>query len=336
MPSRGTSITIVYTAWDNVANAPKTGDVANHTLRWIKDGTASAPTNAASEVDSTNVPGEYKLTLTTTEGTCDFGKLAGKSSTAGVSIIGVAVTFEAVPLTGAQMATAIWQDATAGDFTVASSIGKALYIANVAPGAAGGHFIAGSNAATTISGLTTGALSCTTITASGAVAFQSTFAVTTSTALGAISGSTVTFSGAVAFQSTFAVTGAFTATNASNSIVGCKISTGTGAGQLQIANGQVFSEMSLHNGTAQAGGASTITLAAGASATTDFYKNRTVNIIGGTGAGQTNGITAYNGTTKVATVKNAWAVQPDATSLYSIEAFTAATTGTGSAILLLP
>lgn len=53
-------------------------------------------------------------------------------------------------LTAAQIATGVWQDATAGDFTTASSIGKALYIANVAPGAAGGHFIAGANAATSI------------------------------------------------------------------------------------------------------------------------------------------------------------------------------------------
>ncbi len=60
--------------------------------------------------------------------------------------------------------------------------------------------------AVTFSGLTTGALSCSTITASGAVAFQSTFAVTTSTALAALSCTTLTASGAVAFQSTFAVT----------------------------------------------------------------------------------------------------------------------------------
>ena len=53
-------------------------------------------------------------------------------------------------LTAAAIATGVWQDATAGDFTTASSIGKALYIANVAPGAAGGHFIAGANAATSI------------------------------------------------------------------------------------------------------------------------------------------------------------------------------------------
>jgi hypothetical protein len=58
-------------------------------------------------------------------------------------------------LTAAQIATGVWQDATAGDFTVASSIGKALYIANIAPGAAGGHFIAGSNAGTTTFGALT-------------------------------------------------------------------------------------------------------------------------------------------------------------------------------------
>lgn len=44
-------------------------------------------------------------------------------------------------LTAAAIATGIWQDATAGDFTVASSVGKSLYIANVAPGASGGHAI---------------------------------------------------------------------------------------------------------------------------------------------------------------------------------------------------
>lgn len=59
-------------------------------------------------------------------------------------------------LTAAAVATGVWQDAVAGDFTVASSVGKALYVANIVPGAAGGHFIAGTNAATTITtGLTT-------------------------------------------------------------------------------------------------------------------------------------------------------------------------------------
>lgn len=64
-------------------------------------------------------------------------------------------------LTAAQIATGIWQDTTAGDFTTASSIGKALYTGNFVPGAAGGLFIAGSNAATTvnITGNITGNLS---------------------------------------------------------------------------------------------------------------------------------------------------------------------------------
>jgi hypothetical protein len=57
-------------------------------------------------------------------------------------------------LTAAQIATGVWQDSTAGDFTTASSIGKALYVANVAPGGSGGHMIAGSNAATTFASVT--------------------------------------------------------------------------------------------------------------------------------------------------------------------------------------
>lgn len=63
-------------------------------------------------------------------------------------------------LTAAQIATGVWQDTTAGDFTVASSIGKSLYTGNVAPGGANGLLIAGSNAATTFATLTsTGAFS---------------------------------------------------------------------------------------------------------------------------------------------------------------------------------
>lgn len=71
-------------------------------------------------------------------------------------------------------------------------------------------------------------------------------------------------------------------------------------------------------GTAQAGAASTITLRSGASAVTDFHKDQVVFVLSGTGSGQTNRITAYNGTTKVATVGTAWATQPDATSVYLV------------------
>lgn len=97
MATRGVSMTVQYRAWDTSANAPKTGDVANHTLRWIKDGTAGAPTNSPSEVDATNAPGVYKLTLTATEADADIGDLAGKSSTANVVLIGPQIQFERLP-----------------------------------------------------------------------------------------------------------------------------------------------------------------------------------------------------------------------------------------------
>lgn len=72
------------------------------------------------------------------------------------------------------------------------------------------------------------------------------------------------------------------------------------------------------DGTAQAGGATSITLAAGASAVTDFYKWQVITILGGTGAGQSRIGLGYNGTTKVLTVHRAWATNPDNTSTYVI------------------
>jgi hypothetical protein len=74
-------------------------------------------------------------------------------------------------------------------------------------------------------------------------------------------------------------------------------------------------------GTGQAGGSTTtIKLAAGASATDDYYVGMSIEITGGTGDGQAGEIIAYNGTTKVATVAKAWATPPDETSEYSIGA----------------
>lgn len=69
---------------------------------------------------------------------------------------------------------------------------------------------------------------------------------------------------------------------------------------------------------AQGGGASTITLHVAASSVTDFYKGTTVHVYSGAGAGQSRFITAYDGTTKVATVDSAWATQPNNTSLFVI------------------
>jgi hypothetical protein len=71
-------------------------------------------------------------------------------------------------------------------------------------------------------------------------------------------------------------------------------------------------------GTAQAGAAGTITLQAGATSITNAFNRSYIYIISGTGSGQNREITAYNGTTKVATVSPNWGVNPDATSVYRI------------------
>ena len=55
------------------------------------------------------------------------------------------------PPTVGAIATAVWQDTTAGDFTVASSIGKSLYTTGNAPGAASGLALVGSNMGTATS-----------------------------------------------------------------------------------------------------------------------------------------------------------------------------------------
>lgn len=95
-----------------------------------------------------------------------------------------------------------------------------------------------------------------------------------------------------------------------------------GYGPLMRACG--FSETLLASaltGTAQAGGTSTITLAAaGTSAVDGAYVGMPIRITGGTGSGQSSMIVAYNGTTKVATVLSAWTTPPSGTSTYSIDA----------------
>ncbi len=72
-------------------------------------------------------------------------------------------------------------------------------------------------------------------------------------------------------------------------------------------------------GTAQAGSATSITLAAGDSAVASIYVGMLIFLDSGTGVGQVGYCTAYNGSTKVATV-NAWSlgVAPVSGSTYVI------------------
>jgi len=76
--------------------------------------------------------------------------------------------------------------------------------------------------------------------------------------------------------------------------------------------------MVLRSGTLQAGGASSATLDAGASSTTNFFNDDILALVGGTGAGQARVITGYNGASKIATVNSGWSVNPDVTTKYII------------------
>ena len=70
--------------------------------------------------------------------------------------------------------------------------------------------------------------------------------------------------------------------------------------------------------TAQSGTTSSIVLDASASVTTDYYKYAIVYVLSGTGAGQARQITAYNGTSKAATVAPAFITAPSSDSEFVI------------------
>ena len=74
------------------------------------------------------------------------------------------------------------------------------------------------------------------------------------------------------------------------------------------------------DGTAQAGAAGSITLAASEPTTLDIFKGAVVAIYAGTGAGQARMITTYS-TGRVASVVPNWITSPDNTSKYIIHAF---------------
>jgi hypothetical protein len=121
MPLQGTSFPLRYFAYDTTNKVGKTGDVANHTIKLQRDNNAPVNlTNALTEIDATNLPGWYKVNLTTSETVADSLLIAGKSSTPGIIIQGTQIALES----SAQLST-IWSElTTSGNMTVVNSIGK--------------------------------------------------------------------------------------------------------------------------------------------------------------------------------------------------------------------
>lgn len=118
-------------------------------------------------------------------------------------------------------------------------------------------------------------------------------------------------------SSSFAAGAINAAALAADAITDAKVASDVTIASVTGAVGSVTAD-SVHTGTAQAGGASSITLAAGASATNNIYNYQRIDITSGTGAGQSAIIIDYVGSTKVATVDYAWNVTPDNTSVYRV------------------
>ena len=72
------------------------------------------------------------------------------------------------------------------------------------------------------------------------------------------------------------------------------------------------------SGTAQAGTATTITIAATTDVGDGIINRNLIVIVSGTGAGQTRTIADYNNTTKVCVINREWRIDPDDTSEYQI------------------
>lgn len=89
MAIKGAAVTVTYYALDTGNTTYKTGDSANHTLKVVADGTQGSVSASPAEIDSTNNPGLYKVTVAAGENSGNHMTLHGKSATSDVVIIPV-------------------------------------------------------------------------------------------------------------------------------------------------------------------------------------------------------------------------------------------------------
>jgi hypothetical protein len=138
-----------------VTSNPSTGSAQNADSLPVATATHNGADDATFTLTVTNLAtGRYKITGTVPGG-YSSGDYVQISVAATVNTIaGVAVidnfTIGALALTAAQIATGIFQDTTAGDFTVPGSIGKSLFTSGFSPGAANGLAVVGSNMGTVL------------------------------------------------------------------------------------------------------------------------------------------------------------------------------------------
>lgn len=74
-----------------------------------------------------------------------------------------------------------------------------------------------------------------------------------------------------------------------------------------------------HQGNAQSGTLTSITMSSLAENTNNYYKDLYIKIISGTGEGQIRKIYQYDGDSKIAVIEGAWDIVPDISSVYIID-----------------
>lgn len=125
MPIKNVALTVTLYAYDTAANAGRTGDAGNITVRAVGDGAEYTPAAGAVEVDATNLKGTYTVALSAAEMNYNAVTVGGRSATAGVVVYPFSMTtdgglyallnkYTGIQYTGAVAAGTI----TAGGFTV--------------------------------------------------------------------------------------------------------------------------------------------------------------------------------------------------------------------------
>jgi len=339
MPSRGSSGIAAYMAWNTSSNAYQTGDAGNHTLRFLKDGVETTPTNSPSEVDSTNAPGAYAIAWTSTEGTCNILWIGGKSATANVYLVPITIGFELLPTfapgTNQGLITAGSGFGQLTTFSGAASSNVTQWL-QIAPVALQNGLVAvavASGAVTGVNGNVNGSVNSVISTVSANLtqwegvspnALQNGL-VAVAVASGAVTGvtgSVASVTSGVNVTQWLAVT---VASTISGGLIQASVTSGAGSSNVNVISWGGTSVTATPPdvifttaGTAQAGGSNTITLASGTIGQDNIFQNETIIINFGSGRNEAANIATYTAATKVATIVGTWAVNPASGSGYTI------------------
>lgn len=79
--TRSVALTVQYTAWEISADAPKTGDEANHTINVAQANASAGASNSPTEVSALAMPGVYSILLDDDETDGPIDSVYGTSST---------------------------------------------------------------------------------------------------------------------------------------------------------------------------------------------------------------------------------------------------------------